>query len=105
MALNKTKEAIGYNLNVIEIINKEGATSDKLILLKEVIYIYFRIESLTKYYETNQKTFSEEEENKGKNIELSNKDNNLDQQPKENPTTQKLISKTLYMIHKFLRGM
>lgn len=72
-----------------------------------MVYIYFRIESLSKYYETNQKAFSEEEENKAKNIDLSNKDKeeNLNQlNTKENPVTQKLISKTLYLIHKFLRG-
>ncbi len=103
LALNKINEAVKYNLNVIEIINKEINTVEKLSLLKEVVYIYFRIESLQKYYDNNQKAFSEEEETKIKNMELNNKDNNQGQN-KENPTTQRLISKTLFLIHKFLRG-
>lgn len=94
---------MSYNFNVIEIINKESNTVEKLSLLKEVVYIYFRIESLQKYYDNNQKAFSEEEDSKMKNMEINNKDNN--QLPnKENPTTQRLISKTLFLIHKFLRG-
>jgi hypothetical protein len=90
-------------LNVIEIINKESNTVEKLSLLKEVVYIYFRIESLQKYYDNSQKAFSEEEESKMKNMELNTKDKD-NNQGKENPTTQRLISKTLFLIHKFLRG-
>ena len=112
LALNKSKEAIGYNNSVLEVIRKESVVEERINLLKEVVYIYFRIDSLQKYYENCKKTLSDEEENKEKNVEGNVKDKEINlnqiQQNNENINTkrdsQHVISRTLFYIHKFLRG-
>lgn len=53
LSLNKISDCRSYFNQITEIIDLEKNILNKIILFKEVIYIFFRIESLNNFYEEN----------------------------------------------------
>lgn len=99
LTLGKTNEALTYNNQTISIIEKENDSERKVLLFKEMLMIYFHIDTtLEDYYEKLQTTQQDEEDEEnseevGKDLKKKNK--NFILNPK---------SKTLFLIHNFLRG-
>lgn len=75
--------------NSLEFLFSEERLTEKTILLQELIYIYFRSDTLTQFLEIE-------------NIIQNN--NNIENTNLEEMNQIKYISKSLYSIHKFLRG-
>lgn len=76
--------------NSLEFLFSEERLTEKTILLQELIYIYFRSDTLTQFLEIE-------------NI-IQNNNNNIENTNLEEMNQIKYISKSLYSIHKFLRG-
>jgi hypothetical protein len=98
LTLSKTNEAVEFNKQTISIIEKERNPELKVLLFKELLMIYFHIEtSLEEYYEElhNSRQEDEEDENDDEEEEKSQK------KMKSEKTNTK--SKTLLLIHNFLR--
>lgn len=88
LALNKNHEARNYLMLAIEICKAE---KDGYKLFKDIIYIFFRLDNLQEYYsQTSQIHFD--------TITINN-ENKDDQE-----LHKQLISKTIFALHKFLRG-
>jgi len=116
LSLNKISECRNYFNQILEIINKEKNIYEKILLFKEVIYIFFRIESLNNFYDeniANNELFNRERSSKQEHNEINlinnNNDKNLSKKDKEmnelaeEENLKKNISKTLISLHKFLR--
>ena len=89
LSLNKISECRAQFNTCIDIIrNSSTSQSDKAEMLKEMVFIFFRLDSLSKYYEVNQNIL---ENNIGDDVW-----NN------ENATT-KMVNKCLFGLHKSLR--
>ena len=89
LALNKNHEARNYLMVAIDVCKGE---KDSYKLFKDIIYIFFRLENLQDYFtQTSQKHFD--------NVTINN-ENKDDQQLHKH-----LIEKTIFALHKFLRGM
>jgi len=88
LALNRNHEARNYLVLAIDICKSER---DGYKLFKDIIYIFFRLDNLQDYYvQTSQVHFD--------NISINNEN-------KDNQEIHKqLISKTIFALHKFLRG-
>jgi len=105
----------------LDILNKEKNIYEKIILFKEVIYIFFRIESLNNFYEeniANNDLFNKEHSNKKEfnqnniinynNLSNNNEKNLFNKEREinelaEEENLKKNISRTLITLHKFLR--
>lgn len=119
LSLNKISECKNFFTQILDLIQKEKNIHGKILLFKEVIYIFFRIESLNNFYEENilnNEIFSknpskenfQNENNNNNYINLntekfmSKKDKEINELAEEE-NTRKNISKTLLSLHKFLR--
>ena len=119
LSLNKINECKLFFSNIIDIIEKEVDITTKIFLFKEVIYIFFRIESLNNFYEENivhnEILNSPSKKNEINEINLNNinkafeSEKNItnlhkDQiEAEEEEIFKNKISKTLLSLHKFLR--
>ena len=96
MTLGKTNEALDFNNQSISIVEKEIEPDKKVLLFKELLMIYFHIDtSLEEYYEQLQSTQHEDEDEEN--------DEEVGIKKKKSYITN-AKSKTLLLIHNFLRG-
>jgi len=86
LSLNKISDSKSLFKDCIELIKSQFEVHEKIQMLKELVYIFFRIDSLKNYYEQNM----------GINLD-SKEDNDVSMM------NGKMISKTLYSLHKTLR--
>jgi hypothetical protein len=86
LSLNKISDCIALFKDCIELIKSQFEVQEKIQMLKELVYIFFRIESLQNYNEHYA------------NINLDSKEDN-----DVSMMNGKMISKTLYALHKTLR--
>jgi len=117
LSLNKISNCRNYFNQIIDIIEKEKSIFNKIILFKEVIYIFFRIESLNNFYEeniANNDIFNKDPNTKPEPNEINlikNNNSNFNNEKlkkdlnelAEDEQLRKNISKTLLSLHKFLR--
>lgn len=89
LSLNKISECKAQFNSCIDLIKApENTPNDKLDLLKELVYIFFRLDSLSKYYEINQNML----------------ENNMNEDVWNNDSAQtRMVNKCLFGLHKSLR--
>jgi cell shape-determining protein MreC len=90
LSLNLNSDAKEFLLQAINIVKCEEKTENKLSFFKEILYIFFRLQSLEEYYEKNS--------SKIEDVDM-NRENKGDEE-----FHAQIISKTLFALHKFLRG-
>ena len=94
LSLNKISDCKNQFKNCITLIkNNENSDFFKLQMLKELVFIFFRVDSLSKYYEINQNIL---ENNIGEEIWNNSTNENLNNQNKN-------ANKCLFGLHKTLR--
>lgn len=74
LSLNKISDCRNYFNQICDIIDREKNIFSKILLFKEVIYIFFRIESLNNFYEeniANNELFSKERSSKPEPNEIN----------------------------------
>lgn len=89
LSLNKISECKSQFNTCIDIIRNSSTTqSEKGEMLREMVFIFFRLDSLSKYYEVNQNIL----------------ENNMNDDVWNNETTTtKMVNKCLFGLHKSLR--
>jgi len=96
LSLNKINECKLYFNKCLDLINSnEINNKDKILMIKELNFIFFRIESLTKYYEINNNVL---DNNEIFNSNFENNNNN-----NTNNINNNNINKCLFGLHKSLR--
>lgn len=122
--MNKIQECENYFTQIFDFIEREKSVESKILLFKEVIYIFFRVENLNSFYQeniSNNEIFlknspikNQGNENIHNEINLNTEvNNNLEKinwkKEKEmndfdqDEFQKKNLSKTLLCLHKFLR--
>ena len=96
LSLNKISDCKNQFNNCITLIkNNKNSNFFKLQMLKELVFIFFRVDSLSKFYEINQNIF---ENNLGEDIW-----NNSSNENTNNNNQNKVANKCLFGLHKTLR--
>ena len=96
LSLNKISDCKNQFKNCITLIkNNENSDFFKLQMLKELVFIFFRVDSLSKFYEINQNIF---ENNLGEDIWNNSSNENIN-----NNNQNKVANKCLFGLHKTLR--
>ena len=96
LSLNKISDCKNQFNNCITLIkNNKNSNFFKLQMLKELVFIFFRVDSLSKFYEINQNIL---ENNFGEDIW-----NNSSNENTNNNNQNKIANKCLFGLHKTLR--
>ena len=96
LSLNKISDCKNQFNNCITLIkNNKNSNFFKLQMLKELVFIFFRVDSLSKFYEINQNIF---ENNLGEDIWNNSSNENIN-----NNNQNKVANKCLFGLHKTLR--
>ena len=96
LSLNKISDCKNQFNNCITLIkNNKNSNFFKLQMLKELVFIFFRVDSLSKFYEINQNIL---ENNLGEDIW-----NNSSNENTNNNNQNKVANKCLFGLHKTLR--
>lgn len=95
LSLNKISECLSYFNNCLELVRGQFDIPDKIQMLKELVYIFFRIDSLQNYYEKNLHL----QQNQNPTTETINRDVPEDDESMIN----RMASKTLFALHRTLR--
>lgn len=96
LSLNKTAECRDYFDSCIQLIRSQEKLLDRVMMLKELVYIFFRVDNLHSYYDQGKNMF--ENPNSGTIEQL--KSDNLNN---EDSMNGRIVSKTLFSLHKTLR--
>lgn len=86
--VDESKKYFSVILNILDRYNE--SPNERLIIFHQVVYTFFRMESLTKFYEENERLFDTEDKKQDSN------QSNLNPQLKAS-------TKTLFALHKFLK--